>query len=373
VKAAFIYSHEMTLYDLGPDHPLRPERLRLTFDLTSAYELLDRNSQLIAPSPATREDIETVHHPAYIDAVKALSEGKPVANPASFGFGLTDNPPFRGMYEASLLYTGGSVAAAELVMRGEAERAFSISGGLHHAMPARASGFCIFNDPAIAIQRLRSKYSRIAYIDIDAHHADGVQAAFYGSNDVLTISIHETGDHLFPGTGYIHEIGEGEGVGYSVNIPLSPSTPDEVHVWSFDQIVPPLIDTFDPQVIVAQLGADAHYQDQLAHLCVTSEGYAAVVERIIGFGRPVVALGGGGYNVLTVARLWTLAYGLMLGRELPDEIPASFAETHGIQHLRDHTRPELSSYQDRFVRSSAEQTVQRLKELLFPHHGLPAE
>ena len=374
-KTAFIYSERMTSYSLGPEHPLRPERLRLTRDLASDYGLFGGDSRLLEPKPAEEADILSFHDAAYIQVVRELGEGREVSTPWRFGFGYGDNPPFIGMYEASLLYTGASIMAADLVMSGQAQRAFNISGGLHHAKPAMASGFCIFNDPVIAINRLRRTYDRIAYIDIDAHHGDGVQEAFYETDGVLTISIHETGDYLFPGTGYVHEIGRGSGRGYSVNIPLPPSTFDEVYVWAFREIVPPLISAYDPRVIVAQLGADSHFQDPLAHLLLTSEGFTEVVKTIVGFGRPLVALGGGGYNVSVAPRLWTLAYAEMMERELPDAIPEGFARAHNIQRLRDSTRPELALTDSprgelKSARTSAEQAVRELKKLVFPTHGL---
>ncbi len=372
-KAALIYSPEMTGYDLGLSHPMRPERLRLTYELVSAYGLLGGDSRLIPPMPASRCDLESVHSPEYIDAVMALSAGADEPSPAEFGFGSLDNPPFIGMYEASLLYTGASVLAADLVARGECDRVFSISGGLHHAMRECASGFSVFNDPAIAIQRLGQTFGRVAYIDIDAHHGDGVQAAFYESSDVLTISIHESGHFLFPGTGFTDEIGIGAGTGYSVNIPLTPSTSDDVYLWAFDEVVPPLIEAFDPEVIVTQLGVDSHFQDPLAHLALTSRGFNALVERIIGLGRPLVALGGGGYNLSAVPRLWALAYGLMTGREIAEQIPPAYTAKYGITHLHDVAQPGAARHQRHNVRPDAESAVRDIKRMVFPVHGLSGE
>lgn len=369
-KTALIYSSDMTGYDMGPSHPMRPERLRLTYELASAYGLFGGDSRLLAPASATLRDLQAVHVPGYIDAVRALSRGAEIPHRAAFGFGTQDNPPFLGMYEASLLYTGASVTAAGLVASGKYDRVFSISGGLHHARPERASGFCIFNDPAVAIQTLRSTFKRIAYIDIDAHHGDGVQAIFYDTSDVLTISTHESGDFLFPGTGFPREIGTGSGAGYSVNIALTPSTPDSVYLWAFDEIVPPLIRAYDPEVIVAQLGVDSHYDDPLAHLVLTSRGFQGIVERILALGRPVVAFGGGGYNLRAVPRLWTLLYSVMAEREIPDRIPSEYAERHGIVHLHDTADPPLTRHQKHNVRPDAEKAVQEIKRLVFPIHGL---
>ncbi|MCL6518348.1 MAG: acetoin utilization protein AcuC [Armatimonadetes bacterium] len=367
MKACFVYCDEMTKYDMGVDHPLRPERLRLTKELISAYGLIAQG-QLIAPELATEADILTVHKPDYIAAVRKLSEGKDISDPWRYGFDYGDNKPFLGMYEASLLYTGASIKAAELIMEGQFERCFNISGGLHHAMTNRASGFCIFNDPAIAIRRLQKKFSRIAYIDIDAHHGDGVQHIFYDTNTVLTISMHESGRYLFPGTGFVNEIGTGKGKGYSVNIPLEPYTPSDVMVWAFKEIVPPLIKAYDPQVIVAQLGVDSHFQDPLAHLELTSKGFDELVKTIISFERPLVALGGGGYNISTVARLWTLAYARLLEVEISDVIPANFASRHNIHRLHDVELPITTDERRRITFEATQEIVQLIKEIVFPYH-----
>lgn len=368
MTSAFIYSDEMCRYDMGADHPLKPQRLRLTKDLASAYGLLE--SRLVTPRPASRQDLLEVHDSDYVGIVERLSRGEKVDAAWNHGFDYGDNRPFPGMYDAALLYTGASITAAEMIMSGEAERPFNISGGLHHAKPGRASGFCVFNDPAIAIKRLLRKYDRVAYIDIDAHHGDGVQAIFYNTSRVLTISIHESGDYLFPGTGYPTEIGEDEGTGFSVNIPLLPYSGDEVILWAFEEIVPPLIDRYDPRVIVAQLGADAHFQDPLAHLQLTSKGFEHLVKRMLSFGKPILALGGGGYNVQTVARLWTIAFALMCDVALSDEVPRDFASRYHVYHLHDPHQPTIEPRRAVSIKNTAEQTIQTLKQLVFPIHGL---
>lgn len=353
-------------YNLSPSHPLKPERLAMTFELASQYGLFDHNSP-VEPAPATDSEVLSFHGADYLETVRALSEGSHVPLAGQFGFGYGDNPPFRGMYEASLLYTGASLTAAQLVIAGEARVAFNISGGLHHAKSNLASGFCVFNDPVIAIKHLLTKFDRIAYIDIDAHHGDGVQEAFYETSAVMTISIHESGEYLFPGTGFVQEIGRGEGLGYSVNVPLAPSTGDDVYAWVFREVVVPVVSAYRPQVIVAQLGADTHYTDPLAHLSLTTAGYIHTVRGIINLGKPLIALGGGGYNPSAVARLWTLAYAEMLEVELPDEIPDQFAVRYGVRRLRDSEGRMTSSPQ---AETYARQTVEALKRSLFPFHGL---
>lgn len=370
-KASFVYADKLGGYNLSPDHPLKPVRLRMVYELLRAYGIFDaRPEVLIEAVPATEPEILQAHTSDYVETVRRLSLGEDVAEAFSYGFGYGDNPPFSGMYEASLLYTGATLTAARQVMSGEVDVSFSISGGLHHALRNRASGFCIFNDPVIAIYELLHKFPRIAYIDIDAHHGDGVQYAFEDRSDVLTISIHESGEFLFPGTGFARDIGTGKGTGYCVNLPVAPYTDDATWLRLFEQVVPRLIDAFSPDVIVAQLGADGHFTDPLTHLKLTTHGWLQAVKMILGFGRPVVALGGGGYNLSAVTRMWTLAYAAMLGVELPDEIPLPFADTYGIHRLRDSIPPDISISEARQAAEQANETIATVKKLVFPIHGI---
>ena len=252
-EAAFIYDDSLSRHELRQDHPMRPVRLRYTYELLESYGAFDgKTSRLVNPRTANEEELGWVHTPEYIDAVRRLSEnpsgslessGSPetVGRPERFGFSdRGDNPVYPGMYDAASLSSGATLVAAEMVAERRADVAFSISGGLHHAAPTHASGFCIFNDPAIAIRYFLDRGMRVAYVDVDAHHGDGVQDIFYRDDRVLTISIHESGQYLFPGTGFVTESGAGDGVGYSVNIPLYPYTEDELYLWAFREVAPPL-------------------------------------------------------------------------------------------------------------------------------------
>ncbi|MBI5455204.1 MAG: acetoin utilization protein AcuC, partial [Deltaproteobacteria bacterium] len=212
---------------------------------------------------------------------------------------------------------------------GAARVAFNIAGGLHHAMPNRASGFCYINDAAVAIKRLLALGKRVAYIDIDAHHGDGVEYAFYDTDQVLTISLHENGQWLFPGTGFVADTGVNAGKGYSVNMPLPPSTQDGLYLKAFNAIVPPFIEAFAPDVIVTQLGVDSFETDPLTHLSLTTNSFEKMVSAFRSFNIPWVALGGGGYDLSNVARAWTLAWASMNGIEPPLEIPAGFLQQNG--------------------------------------------
>jgi len=303
--------------------------------------------------------------------VKSLSDGEDKYNPRRFNFSQTgDNPAYPGMYELSALVVGATLKAAALVASGEVDVAFNCAGGLHHAAPDHASGFCIFNDVVIAIKSLLEKGLRVAYIDIDAHHGDGVQYAFYDTDRVLTISLHESGRYLFPGTGDVSETGVGAGAGYSVNVPLAPYTDDEVFLHAFDEVVEPLVNAFYPDILVTQLGCDTHYHDLLTQLSLTAEGYAGAIRRMRGLARKWVAVGGGGYEASVVARLWTLAYGIMMGHEWPDEIPRDFRDRYGLKTLSDADVPRLDAEAKRRARRFAERSVAEVKRLVFPRHGL---
>jgi acetoin utilization protein AcuC len=369
--AAFIYSDAFLGYNLSETHPMKPVRLKMTHRLLDAYGVFNRDCPVVEPRPATREELLQAHTDEFLTATKDLGDGKLRADDLRFGYGTGDNPVFPGLYEASALYAGASVVAAELVASGEARAAFNISGGLHHAMLARASGFCTFNDAVVAIKVLLAKgFDRIAYIDIDAHHGDGVQLAFLADPRVLTISIHESGRFLFPGSGYPEDIGVDEGEGYAVNLQLAPGTNDQIYLEVFDAVVPPLIKAYDPQLIFTQLGADSHYSDPLAHVCLTTRGYQALFERFSSFDKPWVGVGGGGYNPQAVCRLWALAFAEMCGRHLDDQIPSAFAEEWGVERLHDTEDPATTPMLMGNARGMAYESVETIRENVFPIHGL---
>ena len=371
-RAAFVYEDALSGHELRTDHPMRPVRLRYTYDLLQAYGAFDGDaSMLVPPRPAVEEELLWLHSSEYISAVRSFSVGLRGYDPRRFNFvGQGDNPIYSGMYDAAVLSTGASLAAAELVANRDVDVAFSISGGLHHAAAGHASGFCIFNDPALAIMYLRQRGLRVAYVDIDAHHGDGVQDAFFDDDSVLTISVHESGRFLFPGTGFVNEVGVGSGVGYSVNLPLYPYTDDEIYLEAFHRVVPPILRAFAPDVLVTQLGIDSYHTDPLTHLQVTTRGYVEAVRELSRMGLPWLALGGGGYDLMAVARAWTLAYGVMLDVEWPDEIPGSFAQQHGVGQLRDNLTPQVPADVRQEARRFAEESLVELKEKVFPAHGL---
>ncbi len=375
MKTALIHSEQYGRFDYGPEHPLRMERLGLTWRLMEAYGLTTLpHAKVLAPDPADEAALARFHSREYLEVLKAVSAGLEVPGVARYGLGVGDNPIFPGVWEVSCLAAGGSLLAAKLVAEGEVERAFHSAGGLHHAMPDRASGFCYINDPVLAILSLRERGWRVAYVDIDAHHGDGVQFAFYSDPGVLTISTHERGDRLFPGTGFVEERGEGPGRGYSVNLPLEPFTDDEVYAEAFEAIVPPLLRAFRPDVVVAQLGIDSHRTDPLTHLALSVQGFAHTVTRIVELAPRLVALGGGGYDLPNVARAWAAAWAVMNGMELSPELPAAIRSELARFGFRDGSLwdppVELPPETRRQARDYCRRQVEAIRSTIFPLHGL---
>ena len=371
MKTAFLYSDRFASFEYGPTHPLKPFRLALTFELIKRYGLFSLpGSSLVEAEAAKEEELALFHDRAYLDLLKAANQGKMIPGGGRFGLGPGDNPVFKGVFEWSALVTGASLQAACLVDSGEAGTAFNIAGGLHHARASSASGFCYVNDPVVAIESLLQKGRRVAYVDIDAHHADGVQDAFYKTDRVLTISIHETGMALFPGTGFVQEMGEGKGEGYSVNIPLPPLSDDELFLFALRETVPGLIEEFRPDIVVSQLGVDSFVTDPLTHLNYTTNGFCEAVRIIKKISPKWVALGGGGYDIANVARAWTLAWAIMNDIELPDMIPLDFLREYsqyGFRNdrLRDEEYKENGPGKDR-MRADVEKTVRYVREKILP-------
>lgn len=387
MATALIWSDDQLRYDFGPEHPLKPIRVELTVALIRACGLTAADGVLTLPGAAfDTDDALHLHLPEYVEAVMRQSADPDPVGDGRYGLGLGDNPVFRGMHEASLEVCGASVAAAQAVWEGRVHHAFNPAGGLHHAMRDRAAGFCIYNDPAFAVDwLLRHGAERIAYVDVDTHHGDGVQALFYDDPRVLTISLHESGRFLFPGTGFPEEVGSGDAAGTALNVPLAPATPGEIYLETFDAVVPPALDAFDPQVLVTQLGCDTHVTDPLAHLALTTDDYMSLARRLHGLahrhaGGRWVATGGGGYQVATVVpRAWTIYFAELSGTQLPHELPWSWLaeaeERSGIRPPAVFLDGPLHMSEERFsqARSSAQTSVESLKraafDLLENRHG----
>ncbi|MGH2621404.1 MAG: acetoin utilization protein AcuC [Anaerolineales bacterium] len=342
-RAVFLSSPELWQRGHGPQHPLKPERLRRTYELLEEYGALAApNVQVVQPRLAEPDELALFHTPDYIRVAQALSSGELTLPAGSYGFGPGDNPIFTGMYKTEALKVGSALQAADLLYNGDCDVAFSYSGGLHHAGPDFASGFCVFNDCAVAIQWLLDQGLRVAYIDIDVHHGDGVQNAFYDSDRVLTISLHQDPRTLFPGTGFVDEIGRGAGTGYSINVPLPPLTFDAAYLRAFEAIVPPLLRRFSPDIVASQLGVDTHYTDPLANLALTTQAHLALFQALDGLSPRWLAFGGGGYAIDLVPRSWALAFGVMSGQQLPEELPTGYQQRYGGSFLHDAAGPQFS-------------------------------
>jgi acetoin utilization protein AcuC len=278
------------------------------------------------------------------------------------------------MYDYAVLAAGATLVGAEMILSGQAEIAFNPSGGYHHAFPEKAAGFCYINDNALACTILSEAGKRVLYLDIDVHNGDGVAAAFYDRSDVMTISLHENPRTLFPGTGFEEEIGEGEGRGYCVNLPLPVGTFDQAYLHAFQEIVPPLIEAYNPDVIVFELGADSLAGDPLAHLQLTNNGYAEVILRLLRFNKPILATGGGGYHVENTVRAWALAWTVLSGQDLDVGMAAGIGgvmlqSTDWQGGLRDRELPVTSQQRD-MVMPALESSIETIKAKVFPRHGL---
>ena len=377
-RAGLVLAPEARAYDHGPQHPLRPERVLYTWELIRACGLMELPSvEVLAARSATDEEILLVHTPEFVEATRRAGHGE--EGPwQRFGYGPGDNPVFPNMHEAAAVVVGASIVAAEAVLEGRVAHAFNAAGGLHHAMPARASGFCVYNDPAIAIAWLLGRgVERVAYVDVDAHHGDGVQAVFSREPRVLTISLHESGLTLFPGTGFVEELGEGEAEGTKMNVPLPPGTGDRAWLHAFEEIVPPLLRAFRPQVLFTQLGCDTHATDPLAHLRLTTNAYRETARLLHSLAHETaggrwVATGGGGYQWARVApRAWTIAFAEMAGAELPDQLPESF-----IEQIEFRLRAEVpTTFSEEPLPEPerderVEEVIRLVRRTIFPRFGL---
>lgn len=321
-----VFGPRSTTYDLGPEHPLTPRRFGPGIDLLRSVGAQPG----LAPEPASDDELAWIHEPAYIETVKAFSR-EPFAAPRA-GIGPGDTPAFAGMHESSATIAGGSLQAIEAILRGDVEHAFHPGGGLHHAMPARASGFCVYDDVALAIAGARRQRLRVLYVDLDVHHGDGVQAIHWNDPGVVTLSIHETGRALFPGTGFIDELGGPDALGSKVNVPLEPGTGERGWLAALERVLPVLAEEHQPEVVVSQHGSDGHALDPLADLRLTTTAMGAAARLIDAIahrwaGGRWLATGGGGYDAYRVVpRAWSLVWLAGAHREFPLETPVEWRE-----------------------------------------------
>jgi len=374
-KAAFIYSPELEKHPYPPDHPFNISRAKRTREIVNSLGILSGNGRSeVPPVSAERIVLKKFHSARYVHALQTASKGRWDAEALEMGLGTGDCPVFRGLYEYATLASGATLTGAKLILSGDAEVAFNPSGGFHHAGPERASGFCYINDVALGCVILAEAGKRVLYLDVDVHHGDGVAYAFYDRSDVMTISLHQNPRTLFPGTGFEDEIGTGQGQGYCVNVPLPVGTYDEAYIKAFTTIAVPLIAAYNPDAIVFQLGADALAGDPLAHLCLTNNAYVDVIERVLSFSKPILATGGGGYNVDNTARAWALAWSILSGADRAQDKGRALdgvmlGSTDWQDGLRD-TAPPISGQQRNAVMPAVEAIIEAVRAKVFPVHGL---
>lgn len=331
-SACFIYSQDFTKYRFRSDHPFNQMRVVLTYELLESLDAFAEQT-IVPPRLATEEELLLAHDRDYIEAIKAASTGVLKDDQAfEYGIGTDDTPIFEGMHDAAALLVGGTLTAVDTVLSGKADHALNLGGGLHHGFQRKASGFCIYNDSTVAIKYIRKKYNyKVLYIDTDAHHGDGVQWAFYDDPNVCTLSIHETGRYLFPGTGNVNERGHKEGYGFSFNVPIDAFTEDQSFLEVYEQAFKEVIHYFKPDVIISQNGADAHAYDPLTHLCSSMK----IFERIPQLAHRLaheycngrwIALGGGGYDIWRVVpRAWAQIWGVMTtDKPFSGELPSKW-------------------------------------------------
>ncbi len=382
------WDDRLTSYNFGPGHPLAPIRVELTVALARAFGVLDGAGVTVAaPAPATDAELGYVHDAGYIDAVKQAGGGEAILIAGRYGLGTADDPIFAGMHEASALVAGATLAAARAMWSGEAEHGVNIAGGLHHAMRDRASGFCVYNDPAIAISWLLSQGAeRIAYVDIDVHHGDGVQAAFYNDPRVLTISLHESPRTLFPGTGRPSETGGPDADGSAVNVALPAGTRDAGWLRAFHAVVPPLLRAFRPQILVSQHGCDTHWMDPLANLELTIDAQRAAHAAIHALAHETAGgrwllTGGGGYELIQVVpRTWTHLLAEAAGQPIDPALPtppdwrdyvARRTRAVAPEFMTEQALARYPSFEDGFDPGEPiDRAIMATREAVFPRHGM---
>ena len=392
--STFIYSDKFSKFEYSPTHPYKPIRAKLTLDLCRRYGLIEHPwIRLVKPQPLDFELMAEFHDAEYLKVLRAVDSASLRSELGSdvlsnherelilmdpkflkFGLGTEENPIFPGIYEYSSLTAGATFLGARMVASNEAQVAFNPLGGFHHAGQDHAEGFCYVNDVAIAITHLLKKGLRVAFVDIDAHHCNGVQDAFYRDDRVLVISFHETGHHLYPWSGFENEIGEGKGTGYTVNIPLPQNTDDETFGRAFEEIVPPLLSSYKPEMVIAELGADMQISDPLTHLNITNFGYCQVIKTLVKQASRLLALGGGGYDLYKTARSWTLAWAILNHLEPRDEYVGivggmMFGPEVEVGSLQDKTIYNTGVVKDRINRET-DRVLDFIKKNVFPIHQI---
>ena len=374
MKSAFVFSELFEFFRAHDGYPWMFSRSRAAFDLCRANNFLDREDiSIVSPEPAARNELEVYHSKAYLDLLQKANTGVFEEFMLKSGIGTLECPVYRGCFDYHSLAVGATMTAAELLNSGGRDVVFSPTGGFHHAGPDFASGFCYLNDVNVTLALLVEKGLRVFYVDIDVHHGDLVQEAWYEDDRVFTMSFHESGKTLFPwNSGFEAEIGKGKGRGFCVNVPLPAETGDEPYVWAFSALFPPLLKAFNPDLVMAVIGADTLHSDPNSHLLLSTEGYCQAVELIARQGRKIAAIGGGGYSLDSMSRAWTLAWAILNGFSIEDENEFLYGgQFRGDRIASLHDRPLFipTETRDR-TRRECERIVSYIEKNVFPIHGL---
>ncbi len=374
-RNVLVYSDKLASFDFGPTHPFKPARAKQMMDLLSRYSLLHEKNQLVIEAdPLAEEELCLFHDRRYLDLLKSAEHGRSTMEMLEAGLGTDDCPVVPGLWDFCLNATGGTCQGAAMLAEGAARVVFNPLGGFHHAGRDHAEGFCYINDLAVAIMDLTRRGMRVAYIDIDVHFGNGVRDAFAARSDVLCISIHESGMTIYPWSGFVEDIGEGEGRGYTVNIPLMQGSDDEVFLGAFESVVPPLVEAFKPDVVVSVIGGDTHREDLLGHLNLTSIGFERAIRIINRISPRLLVTGGGGYNVYKTAALWTLAWATFCGLEPVDAYAGLIGGMmYGPEALSGTLRDDphvVSGHLKEQCSGYARDMVDYIKKYIFPIHGI---
>ncbi|MBN1634891.1 MAG: acetoin utilization protein AcuC [Deltaproteobacteria bacterium] len=376
MNSVFLYTPKFEQFEFSEHHPFKPYRAKMVYELCYRYGLFDYPwVSVLDPEPEDASEMLRFHSREYVEALRGANKGYFDVSMLNHGLGSSDNPVFKGVLDFSLLVLGATLTGADRIASGQADIAFNPIGGLHHAGPDFAEGFCYVNDIVIAIKRLFEQgLERILYVDIDAHHGNGVQDAFYDTDQVMFVSFHQSGDTIYPGTGFENEMGTGKGLGYTVNVPLPEYTDDDAYIRAFKTVYPPVVRAYNPQIVIAQVGLDTLKKDPLTNLRCTNNSFQEVISEIKQSNSKVLALGGGGYSVKDVAKGWTLAWAILNDIEPHDPYQgliggAMYGFETSSEELYDppHRISEnLKKEVDRFV----DQKLAFIEKNVFPYLGI---
>ena len=321
-----VYHPKYSLYNLGSEHPFSPQRVQMLIELLQTWNVYKEPLQ---PEPIDPDALKDIHSDDYIDTVEKVSKGIKTNDAEKYSLGTADNPIVEGMAEGARYQVGGTLLGAQLLLENKADKVITLGGGFHHAHKNMAAGFCVYNDLAVAIKEMTDNGWHVAYLDIDVHHGDGVQELFYNNDKVMTISIHESGEFLFPGSGWIHELGQGSGRSLKLNVPLEPFSEGDSYLMAIDRVVKPALSWFRPNALIVQAGADAHFSDPLADNLLTTLDYEIIFNEIINIsdslcnGKTLFTFGGG-YSPTATPRVWALLYLLVNKMEVPEYLPEAW-------------------------------------------------